>query len=76
MAESTQKEFLAIDKRFDVVEKRFDSIDDKFDSLAEILSEIRKDSKEIKEGVMTINFDYTELKTRIERLEKKVGLAK
>ena len=83
LAEMSQKEFLAmgkrfdeVDRRFDVVDKRFDLIDGKFDALAQILGEIRKDNKEIKEGVTTINFDYAELKTRIERLEKKVGLAK
>jgi predicted nuclease with TOPRIM domain len=51
-------------------------MDGKFDALAQILSEIRKDNKEIKESVVTVNSDYSELRTRVERLEKKIGLAK
>lgn len=47
-----------------------------FGALAEILKAIRSDLKEIKSDVTTVNLDYAELKTRVERLEKKVGLSR
>lgn len=63
--------FEAVDKRLDVMENKFDA---KFDSLAEVLKMMRDDLKEIKGSVIAINEDYTELRARVGRLEKKVGL--
>jgi archaellum component FlaC len=87
LAEMSQREFTAIrgevaegfarvDKRFDGMEKRIDGLDNKFDNLAEVLRLMHADLKEIKSDVQLVHFDYTELKTRVERLEKKVGLSK
>lgn len=70
-----QEGFGAVDRRFDAIDGKFDAMDGKFDALTQILSEIRKDNKEIKKSVMTVNLDYSELRTRVERLEKKVGLS-
>lgn len=47
-----------------------------FQSLAEILKLMREDVKDIKGGVITINEDYSELRARVGRLEKKVGLSR
>ncbi len=63
--------FEFVDKRLDVIENKFDA---KFDSLAEVLKMMRDDLKEIKGSVITINEDYVELRARVGRLEKKVGL--
>jgi len=45
-----------------------------FGTLAEILKSVRADLKDIKSDVATVNEDYRELRIRVERLEKKVGL--
>lgn len=81
LAQISQKEFLTIggrfdrvDKRFDDMDGRFDAMDNKFDAMDNKLDAQAQILKEIKDGVTTINFDYSELRTRIERLEKKVGL--
>ena len=81
LAQMSQGEFLAVgerfdkvDERFDNIDKRFDSFDSKFDALIEILRHMQGDIKEIKTDVQTVSFDYSELRTRVERLEKKVGL--
>lgn len=66
--------FEKVDERFDETDKRFDVIDRRFDALIEILRHMQSDIKEIKLGVETINLDYFELRTRVERPEKKVGL--
>ena len=63
--------FADVDKRFDAIEDKFDT---KFDSLAEVLKMMREDLKDIKGSVITINEDYAELRARVTRLEKKVGL--
>ena len=65
--------FAAVNKQLDGLDKKFES---KFDSLSELLRLMHADLKEIKSDVQTVHFDYAELKTRVERLEKKVGLAK
>ncbi|MBI2623237.1 MAG: hypothetical protein HYW65_01515 [Candidatus Liptonbacteria bacterium] len=70
--------FAVVSKRLDGVDGRLDGMDrkfeSKFDELAEILRLMRADLKEIKTDVATVHFDYTELKTRVARLEKKVGI--
>ena len=40
----------------------------------EVLKLMREDLKDIKGGVITMNEDYAELRARVTRLEKKVGL--
>ncbi len=80
LATMSQREFTAIREEvsggFAAVNNRLDGMDNRFDSLDETLRLVRNDLKEIKTDVATVHFDYTELKTRVERLEKKVGLAK
>ena len=83
LAEMSQKEFTAI--HGEMAEMKGELKEDisllrrdmgaGFGSLAEVLKEIRADVKDIKSDVMTVNEDYAELRTRIERLEKKVGLS-
>ncbi|GEM_PF-1793504 len=79
LAEVSQKEFVAIRSEmqdgFAAVDSRFDGLDKKFDNLTEILRLMQADLKEIKSDVQTVNLDYAELRTRVERLEKKVGLS-
>ena len=87
LGQMSQREFLSIGGRFDKVDERFDKVDEDarllrrdmeagFGALAEILKSIRADLKDIKSDVATVNEDYQELRIRVERLEKKVGLAK
>ncbi len=80
LAEISQREFMAVrsemGKRFDDVDSRLDGLDKKFDSLEKILLLMHEDLKSIKTDVATINFDYSELRVRVERLEKKAGLSK
>lgn len=85
LARMSQREFVAVGERFDKVDKRFDRVhedidilrrdmDAGFQSIAEVLKLMREDLKEIKGNVITMNEDYTELRARVVRLEKKVGL--
>jgi len=91
LARMSHGEFTAIRSEmkegFDNVGERFDKVEGDigilrrdmesgFGALAEILKEIRSDVKEVKSDVVTVNLDYAELKTRVERLEKKVGLSR
>ena len=78
----SQKEFLAI--HGEIVETKRELKEDitllrrdteaGFSSLAEILKEIHADVKDIKSDVITAHEDYQELRIRIDRLEKKVGI--
>lgn len=68
--------FDEVDKRFGGVDKRFDGIDNQLGAIGEVLRLMREDLKEIKENTATNSFDYIELRTRVERLEKKTGLAR
>lgn len=72
----TVERFEKIDERFERIDERFDIVDKRFDALIEILRTMRDDIKEIKSDVKTVGYDYLELRTRVERLEKKIGLAK
>ena len=45
-----------------------------FQSITEVLKLMREDLKEIKLDVTTIHLDYTELRARVDRLEKKIGI--
>lgn len=45
-----------------------------FNSVGEVLKLMREDLKEIKTNVITTHEDYAELRARVERLEKKVGV--
>ena len=82
LAEMSQHKFSAIRSEvaggFTRVHEEADSfrkdVDHHFDMLAEVPKAIRDDVKEIKSDATTINFDYVELRTRIDRLEKKAGL--
>ena len=80
LAQMSQHEFVAIRSEvkegFNAVGRRFDATDNKFDALIEILKTMRDDMKEVKEGTLTIHEDYGELRARVSRLEKKVGLSR
>lgn len=85
LARMSQGEFVSIGERFNKVDKRFDQTDEKIDilrrdmesgfqSVGEVLKLMREDLKEIKGNVITVHEDYAELRARVGRLEKKVGL--
>ncbi len=87
LARMSQREFVSVSDRFDRADKRFDKVDEDlgilrrdtnagFASVGEVLKLMRDDLKDIKGNVITVNEDYTELRARVGRLEKKVGLSR
>ncbi|OGY99994.1 MAG: hypothetical protein A2945_00605 [Candidatus Liptonbacteria bacterium RIFCSPLOWO2_01_FULL_52_25] len=84
-ARMSQREFLSVGERFDRVDQKLEKnsedmgilrrdMETGFQSVGEVLKLMREDLKDIKGGVITMNEDYAELRARVTRLEKKVGL--
>lgn len=80
LAEMSQREFEAIRAEMatkqelqefrEEAAQQFDGMHDRFDALAETLKLLREDIK-----ALDVRKDILELRERIERLEKKVGLS-
>ena len=70
--------FSSVRKEFDVVHEDIGTLrrdmESGFQSVGEVLKLMRDDLKDIKGGVITMHEDYAELRARVTRLEKKVGL--
>lgn len=81
LASMSQREFISIDERFDKVDKRFDKLDENarllrrdmeagFSAVSESMKAIMEKLNDIQRDVIEIH----DLRSRVERLEKKVGL--
>ncbi len=53
----------------------FSKIDSHFDSLAQVLKLMREDTKALRQNMNENEVDIIDLRTRLSRVEKKVGLA-
>ncbi|MDO8664131.1 MAG: hypothetical protein Q7K44_01055 [Candidatus Liptonbacteria bacterium] len=82
LAQMSQREFLAVGERFNKVDQRFDKVDEDMKILR---SETEAGFSSVNEGVKTIMeklddiqrdvIEIHDLRGRVERLEKKVGLS-
>jgi predicted nuclease with TOPRIM domain len=70
------EKFFKIDEKFCKVDERFDNLETKVDSIDRRLKKVETGQEELKEIVSGVyRIEIRELKSRVEILEKKAGIA-
>ena len=72
--EETGAKFKKMDERFDAVDGRLDAIENRLQALESVIDLMRKDIAELHKESLQNELDMREMRIRIERIEKHLGL--
>jgi len=65
-----------VNERFEIVDSRLDAIERRLDALESVIAEMRKEIQGLHKESLQNELDIREIRLRVERLEKHLGLAK